>query len=232
MMKKKSLIKNRILQYLTYKGISKYNFYKETGIARGVLDQNNGITEDNIQKFLAFAQDISPSWLLTGSGNMLKSQFAFEAAGEPIRVFREEVSQEVQRIPLYSLESMSGVIGVFEELRNQAPLGYISIPNLPNADGAIYMSGNSMYPLLKAGDIVIYKILNDKANIFWGEMYVLSIVHQGDSYLTVKRVQKGRKFNQIKLVSQNPSYQEKLMPFDAVKTVAHVVASISFNTIY
>jgi hypothetical protein len=70
-MQEKSQIKTKILQYLDFKKISKYKFYQETGITRGILDQNNGITEDNLLKFVQFAQDISLYWLINGTGPML-----------------------------------------------------------------------------------------------------------------------------------------------------------------
>lgn len=73
-MKKNSPIKTRILQYIKYKGISKYKFYKNTDITRGILNQENGISEDNITKFLAQYNDICLEWLFTGSGEMLKEK--------------------------------------------------------------------------------------------------------------------------------------------------------------
>lgn len=72
--REKSPIKDRILQYLNIKGITKYCLYKRAGITRGILDQNTGISEDNLQKFLHYAQDISPIWLLTGEGNIFKTK--------------------------------------------------------------------------------------------------------------------------------------------------------------
>jgi hypothetical protein len=68
-----SLIKRNILIYADYKGISKYEIYQKTGISRSVLSQNNGMTEDNIIKFLAYYSEVNPEWLITGQGEMLKS---------------------------------------------------------------------------------------------------------------------------------------------------------------
>lgn len=65
-----SVIKKRILQYLEFKGITKYKFYQDTGITNGILSQSNGLSEDNILKFLSGYPDISPDWLLTGRGSM------------------------------------------------------------------------------------------------------------------------------------------------------------------
>ncbi len=62
------------MQYLEYKGISKYKFYQETGITNGILSKNNGISEENLLNFLSCYRDISPNWLLTGEGSMLISE--------------------------------------------------------------------------------------------------------------------------------------------------------------
>lgn len=232
-MQEKSLIKKRILQYLETKGITKYDFYKKTGITRGILDQNNGINEDNIYKFLAYAKDISPNWLITGLGSMIVNSYNFDMVAEPIAVFNEKDRHiESQRVPLYRIEAIAGAVPVFESLQTQTPLGYITIPNLPKCDGAIYMTGDSMYPLLKAGDILLYKVLNNIKNIFWGEMYILSMLFDSDTYITVKYVQRAETPNNIRLVSENRHHQEKEMPIESVKTAAHVVASIRINSIY
>jgi hypothetical protein len=69
---KKSRIKENILQYIELHGISKYDFYKRTGITRGVLDQNTGISEENIAKILAYFSDINIEWLILGKGSMVK----------------------------------------------------------------------------------------------------------------------------------------------------------------
>ena len=50
-----------------------------------------------------------------------------------------------------------------------------------------------MYPLLKSGDIVLYKQLNDINDIFWGDMYLLSIDIDGEEYVTVKYIQKSER---------------------------------------
>jgi hypothetical protein len=65
-----SILKERIVQYLEYKGINRATFYKESGIANGVFSQSNGISEDNLLKFLNICSDINADWLLFGRGEM------------------------------------------------------------------------------------------------------------------------------------------------------------------
>lgn len=45
---------------------------------------------------------------------------------------------------------------------------------IPKCDGGLRIVGDSMYPLLKSGDIVFYKQVHDiMHSIIWGEMYLI-----------------------------------------------------------
>ncbi|MBQ0733422.1 hypothetical protein [Aquimarina celericrescens] len=61
-----SSIKKRILRFIAERNISKYKFYQETGITRGVLDSDSGITEDNIMKFIETYPEVDLNWLIKG----------------------------------------------------------------------------------------------------------------------------------------------------------------------
>lgn len=74
-----SVLKDRILQYLDNKGISKYECYQNTGITNGVFSQKSGISEDNILRFLSYYTDISAEWFLKGEGEMIKSDYQQES---------------------------------------------------------------------------------------------------------------------------------------------------------
>lgn len=72
-MSKNTSTKERILQYLDNKGITKYKFYQETGISNGALSQMKGLSESSIVKILSKYEDLSAEWLLRGEGDMLRS---------------------------------------------------------------------------------------------------------------------------------------------------------------
>ncbi len=71
-MQNKSLIKQRILQFIDYQGFTKYKFYKSTGITRGILDHETGMSESNTTKFLVAFPEVRPEWLVTGKGEMIR----------------------------------------------------------------------------------------------------------------------------------------------------------------
>ncbi|MFV8336470.1 hypothetical protein ACNQF7_10345 [Flavobacterium sp. RSP29] len=66
-------IQNRILQYLEFKGITAYRFCKDLGMSMGYLDKKGAIGTDKYLKIIEYYSDISPEWLLTGKGEMLKN---------------------------------------------------------------------------------------------------------------------------------------------------------------
>jgi hypothetical protein len=175
-------------------------------------------------------KDADLNWLVLGYEKKQGGSFC-EMVAEPLSVFwGERDGKRTQRVPLYRIEAAAGIVSVFETLQKQTPVDYLSIPNLPKCDGAVYVTGDSMYPLLKSGDIIVYKVLHDISNIFWGEMYLLSIVHNGDSYITVKYVQKSEQEGFVKLVSQNQHHQEKELPIDSIRFAALVKASVRINS--
>lgn len=69
-----SPIKERILIYLEYKGITLYKCYKETGISKNVLSQKNGLSEENLTKFLKKYPEVNPTWVVTGELSMLNEE--------------------------------------------------------------------------------------------------------------------------------------------------------------
>jgi len=120
---------------------------------------------------------------------------------------------------------------LFADQTEAKPVNYIHIPNLPKCDGAIYVVGDSMYPLLKSGDIVLYKQLSDVRDVFWGDMYLLSIDIDGEEYITVKYVQKSDHEGYVKLVSQNQHHADKEVEISRIRAIALIKASIRMHTI-
>lgn len=96
----KSPIKQRILLFLADRGVTPYEFYKNTGVTRGILTQNNGISEDNISRFLAYFPEVDIEWLMTGRGEMLKTTHTPEAPiakGEPVPSNKDNDNKSVKQ---------------------------------------------------------------------------------------------------------------------------------------
>lgn len=213
-----------ILQILEYKKITKYKFCKDLGLSKGFLDKPREITTDKYANILAYFPEINPDWLLTGKGEMLKQE---------VKIINNSVYDtniDEQEINLYDINAAGNLQTLFESGK-QSVIGKIRIPNLPKCDGAIYLRGDSMYPLLKSGDIIIYKILNGVSNITFGEMYLIDYAIDGDDYLVVKYINASEIENHIRIVSYNPHFSPMDIPLSSIRSLALVKASVRINTL-
>lgn len=234
-MDKISTIKGRILSFLEYNGIKKADFYQATGVADSNFKGKNLYSQpggDVLVKILTSYPNISAEWLLTGNGPMLKSaREEPQVEVKPIHQPRStEKKEETQVVCLYDFEASAGLRALFDNNR-QNIIDTIKIPNLPKCDGAIHIVGDSMYPLLKSGDIILYKQMPlDINNLLYGEMYLLSYDIDGDDYIVVKYIRKseqGEPF--ITLGSENPAHAPRDIDFRRITALALVKASVRIN---
>nr|WP_294936028.1 S24 family peptidase [uncultured Flavobacterium sp.] len=230
------MVSERLGQYIEKKSISYYAFENSIGASRGAISkavkENKSIGSSTLEEIISKYSDLNPIWLLTGQGNMfVESEMLLANKNVETYKLKTDRALDAQQIPLYDIEAVAGLVPLFKDSKSQEPLDHISIPHLPKCDGAVYITGDSMYPLLKSGDIVLYKEINDiKNEIFWGEMYLLSIDMGGEEYITVKYIQKSEFDGNVRLVSQNKHHQDKDVELSKIRALALVKASIRINS--
>ncbi len=227
-----SQIVERIGAYIKQKNISVRSFEQRIGASNGSIGRaianGSDINSIWISKIIDAYQEINPAWLITGEGDMLNSV-------TPVSVdkrfnLRTDHNVTSQDIPLYDFDASAGLVAIFNN-HNVQPEDYLRIPNLPPVDGAIYVRGESMSPLLKSGDIVMYKKKEvSMDSILWGEIYLLSFNYDGDSYTAVKYLQKSDEPDKIRLTSFNQAFAPKDIPLSSVTALALVKASLTFHT--
>ena len=150
-----------------YKG-NKRAFAQSVGISATVVENVVGTRKgkpsyDVLEKVCANA-NISAEWLLTGKGEMQRAedrQLAIPAIKEQFSL-RTDRTIGMQSVPLYELDATAGLGALFDGTTRQVPVSHLQIPDLPPCDGALYVRGDSMYPLLKSGDIVLFGIISSR----------------------------------------------------------------------
>ncbi len=216
------------LSNLKKQGISRAEIARKMGILpqtlNNVINGTRGISDDFLDKFIA-TFNISQLELVKRNDGI-----------QPITpidhrfILRTDHKLESQDIPLYDLSATAGLMAIFND-NHISPDDYLRIPNLPPVDGAIYVRGESMTPLLKSGDIIIFKRLAlSLDSILWGQIYLLSFTAGGDFFTVVKYVQKSDTTDCIRLVSHNDRFQPKDIPLSSIQALAIVKASITFHT--
>lgn len=219
----KSPIKQNILLYLAQKGVSPYEFYKESGVTRGILQQNNGISEDNIARFLAYASDVSVEWLITGRGEMLST----------MQEKKQEKSDSEEKLPKVSYNPTIGkpyydvdFLGGFNEIVNSQvtiPTNNIVIQGFEKADFWCNVTGHSMEPKINHGDIIaLHKCTLE--DIQYGEIYAVVL----DTLRTIKILRRSSDPKKLRFVPINTTdYDEQEYPVERIVNVFEVIGSIS-----
>ena len=215
-------------------GMTQEQLAQHLGIGKAALSMietgKAGLSARN-RNILVQELNVNPEWLESGVGNMFNAEPDLTAYMHRTDNSLPLQSVPLQSVPLYSIEGTAGLVPLFTDQARMKPVNFIHIPNLPKCDGAIYIVGDSMYPLLKSGDIVLYKQLQNIDDIFWGDMYLLSIDIDGEEYITVKYIQKSDRPGFVKLVSQNPHHADKEVEIARIRAIALVKASIRMNSI-
>ena len=215
-MKNFSTQKDRILQFIEYKGIGKNKFYNETGISNGILDKKSGLSMDTIEKFYSTYPEINPEWLLTGKSEMLKS------GNTNTETSKEE---SVKGIPLVNATAIGGYGNNVFSFEERDVKDYYVIPKFKHkqVDFMIEVEGSSMYPKYNSGDVVACRIIKERNFIQWNKTHVIATREQG---IIIKRIKPSDAPNSLLMVSDNESYDPFNVPEEEIEGLAIVVGVI------
>ncbi|WP_353780044.1 S24 family peptidase [Winogradskyella sp. 3972H.M.0a.05] len=225
----------RLKQIAELKGYNSINDFAKNGLGYKSSEKLNRLKHSSKKPSYEIIADISNKfedinirWFISGEGEITGNG---NSVHEPNSSYRKTLDKELA-IPLYDIESINGLDSLFENPKGYNPIDSIFIPGLPKCDGGIKVNGDSMYPLLKSGDIILYKQISDLQNdIFWGEMYLLSLATDDHEYITVKYIQPSQKGEEwLKLVSENQQHEDWDILRSRVKALALVKASIRINS--
>lgn len=220
----KSPIKQNILLYLENKGVTPYEFYKESGVTRGILQQNNGISEDNIARFLAYAPDVNIEWLLTSKGSMIKD------GSTDIQISNDTTTSSMPTTsmnpgigtPYYDVDFIGGFDEVFNSQVN-IPATNIVIRGFEKASLWCNVTGHSMEPKINHGDIIALHqcTFND---IQYGEIYAVVL----DTIRTIKILRRSPNPDKLRFIPINTNdYDEQEFDKSRIINVFEVIGSIS-----
>lgn len=220
-------VKERIKKYIKNQKTSISSFEKSISASNGYINSiSKSIGADKMLSISREYSNLNIDWLLTGEGEMLKPDNSIQL--QQTKTVDSVIDS--QEIPLYDTDVTAGVVSLFKNPQASKPIDTIKIPNMPKCDGAITITGDSMYPLVKSGDLVFYKTILDLPNsIFYGNMYIVSINMEGDELVMLKYVQKGKDENHLLLVSENKHHADKEIHIKNINGIALVKGNVRFN---
>ena len=210
-------------------GKNKRAFASAVGVGATVVQNIVGTRQgkpsyDVLERICANA-NISPEWLLTGNGPMLKSAEpinTYKPLSGPTPAVAMVPAGGQQGIPLIPFSAMAGALqGEVTALEYECE--HYVVPAFRNADFLIPITGSSMQPTYFSGDIVACQRIPMSSIFFqWNKPYVLDTA-QG---AIIKRIKPGSDKQHVLIVSDNTDYDPFELPLSEIYSVALVIGLI------
>lgn len=226
-MNKKSMLEALISHFTNG---NKAQFSKLLGVSPQTISAWIARNTFDSELIYAKCRHINPSWLLTGQGDMLVKndvQQNIESKREAIPAM-EEIPSDIAPIPLVTERAAAGFGNDCFSIQESDVRDYYIIPKFRfnHVDFMIEVSGISMYPHFKSGDVIACTILRDAKYIQWNRCHVIATRDQG---ILVKRIMPSEKEGCFKIVSENKDFPPFDLPKEDITGLALVVGCVSLE---
>lgn len=226
-MNKKSMLEALISHFTNG---NKAQFSKLLGVSPQTISAWIARNTFDSELIYAKCRYVNPSWLLTGQGDMLVKndvQQNIESKREAIPAM-EEIPSDIAPIPLVTERAAAGFGNDCFSIQESDVKDYYIIPKFRfnHVDFMIEVSGISMYPHFKSGDVIACTILRDAKYIQWNRCHVIATRDQG---ILVKRIMPSEKEGCFKIVSENKDFPPFDLPKEDITGLALVVGCVSLE---
>lgn len=226
-MNKKSMLEALISHFTNG---NKAQFSKLLGVSPQTISAWIARNTFDSELIYAKCRYVNPSWLLTGQGDMLVKndvQQNVETKRETIPAM-EGIPSDIAPIPLVTEHAAAGFGNDCFSIQESDVKDYYIIPKFRfnHVDFMIEVSGISMYPHFKSGDVIACTILHEAKYIQWNRCHVIATRDQG---ILVKRIMPSEKEGCFKIVSENKDFPPFDLPKEDITGLALVVGCVSLE---
>lgn len=202
-------LKERLLQFISYKGTEIAAFERSVGLSNGAVHKmGEGTRNSTIDKISVVYPDLNIIWLKTGVGEMLINE---ERKEKIISVDKTAISETGRKGALiYDIDATCGIDGRDIEFTDERVIGSIEAPEINSNSKIIFATGDSMIPLITSGDRIVVRKIESWDYFNYGQVYLIIT----NDYRFIKRVRKHpvNPEDLILLRSENTDYDDIDLP--------------------
>lgn len=217
---------DRLNSLMSHYGLSQSQFAQRIGVKQpnlsAIISGDRPCGTGVINKIL-LSFDINKDWLLTGEGEMLKSDN--ETSGTARDEFKSNFKErEYHLVPLVNIDSVGGVHSQNAIVPSeQYTISMIPFTEAQEGDIAIIQSGSSMTPTIPPGSILLLREVPEWREYFgYGNIFVLWLKDGRRITKEIRRYDNDAK-NFVWCVSHNPEVADEELPKSFIKGVWKVI---------
>ena len=202
-------MRERLIAFIGYLGISIRKFEASVGLSNGFVKNITGnITLRSEFKISQAYPDLNMNWLLTGEGEMLKSNdFMVAEPYVPYNAKPKKIEEDIKiGVPYYDIDVTASIVTSFDDVK-ETPEYYVDYKPFNNCTAYFPVYGSSMYPKYCSGEVVAVRQIFNLESILWGEAYLIVTDGTFDNLRTIKLLFPHDAVDKIILRSSNPNYK-------------------------
>ena len=214
-------IVDRLDEYMSFKGLNDNKVTVNCGLSVGLIGRarkgKSDIGKKSIEKILNFYQDLNRVWLLTGDGNMLKSNIrnmsdVYSASQKDDDVVMVDfVPVSARASFLENLDTSSYSLEKFPIIPKSAEKTEIDKYKIFEVDG------DSMHPTISDGALILAKIVPE-SSWHYAEGVVVAVF---SDFVVVKRIARNELLtsNTLVLASDNEKYGQMTVQLADIRAI-------------
>ena len=223
--------KDRLLEFLRYKGLGQQKFEISIGMSNGWANKvGDSIRENTLKKISEVYPELNIAWLKSGVGIMLNNGESEETLYTPKEEHPKERNQKdateetAKMVLLLPVSAQGGSLNDFVVSVKESDCEKVVSP-IRGVDFAMTVSGDSMSPEYPNGSRIFIKRINERAFIEWGKVYVLDTCNG----TVIKILVPAEKEGYVKCVSinQDPIFSPFEVAFEDIYGVYKVLLCMS-----
>lgn len=198
-------VKERLKEFIDYKGISIYSFEKKCKLSTGYIgNMRKSLSPEKLMNIAHIFPELNRDWLLYGEGEMLKGE-------DDTTSTTPANNSDYRLVPMYNLDARGGFAENLE-LSKEYVVDYIPFKGAKNEDICIPISGDSMSPTYRAGSIVLLHRVEDWFEFLeLGQVYVIELRDGRRLIKELRRSEEDSKNNYL-CISHNPMFEPVELP--------------------
>lgn len=213
------MVRTRLEEYISYKGLSIRRFEIIIGAANGYVSNIKlSITPAKQKKIQSAFPDLNMSWVLTGEGKMLRENNVPPTIQPELPKETTKKDPQSKIVPLIPISAQGGSLNDFSISVMNYECEKVVSPMM-DVDFAISISGDSMAPEYPSGCQVLIKRINESAFIEWGKVYVLDTCNG----TIIKKLMPSESSDRVVCVSINPAYPQFEVAFKYIQGIYRVM---------
>lgn len=210
----------------TQKELASLIGWKQTHLSSAFNGDSSRLTKGLMENISDAFPELNSTWLLTGEGDML-----IENNDRPILATihpDDKPVDDYRLIPLINIDSVGGIHSDNAIVPSeQYVMKMMPFTEAREGDVAILQSGNSMYPTIPSGSVLLIREVVDWKEYFgYGNIYVLWLKDGRRITKEIRRYDADPK-NYVWCVSYNPNAADEELPRSLIRGVWKVVKYVA-----